>query len=88
MPGVFKRIVTGHDANGAAIIVSAAPPPRVQRVGGEIGPVFYEVWNTTSTPARIDRMMSARGRHHAGATKKGCSHSSARCPAGGGAINV
>ena len=31
------------------------PPPRVQRIGGEFGPIFYEVWNTRETPARIDR---------------------------------
>ena len=29
--------------------------PRVQRIGGEHGPLFHEVWNTRETPARIDR---------------------------------
>ena len=47
----FRRVVTGHDANGQAIIQSDAPPQRVQRVGGETGPMFYEVWNTRETPA-------------------------------------
>lgn len=51
----FRRIVTGHDANGKAVIVEDAPPPRVARVGGELGPWFYEVWNTRESPARIDR---------------------------------
>lgn len=51
----FRRIVTGHDARGNAIIQEDGPPPRVQRVGGEIGPMFYEVWNTQATPAPIDR---------------------------------
>ena len=55
MQAPFRRIVTGHDAQGAAIIQEDGPPPRVQRIGGEIGPVFYEVWNTRETPARIDR---------------------------------
>jgi hypothetical protein len=50
----FRRIVTGHDDQGRSIITSDAPPERVQRVGGEIGPIFYEVWNTRETPARID----------------------------------
>ncbi|MBL8551369.1 MAG: cupin domain-containing protein [Hyphomonadaceae bacterium] len=50
----FRRIVTGHNAKGAAIIQEDAPPPRVRRIGGERGPVFYEVWNTRETPARID----------------------------------
>ena len=54
MPEVMRRIVTGHDDAGNAIIVSDAPPERVQRVG-EHGPVFYEMWNTRETPARIDR---------------------------------
>ena len=51
----FRRIVTGHDAEGNAIVQEDRPPPRVQRIGGEIGPIFYEVWNTRETPARIDR---------------------------------
>ena len=56
MPTVpFRRIVTGHDAAGNAIILEDAPPPRVVKVGAELGPWFYEVWNTLETPARIDR---------------------------------
>jgi mannose-6-phosphate isomerase-like protein (cupin superfamily) len=51
----FRRIVTGHDAQGNAIIQQDGPPPRAVRIGGEIGPMFYEVWNTQETPARIDR---------------------------------
>ena len=52
---MFRRIVTGHDAQGRAFIIEDAPPPRVVRVGGETGPMFFEVWNTRETPARIDR---------------------------------
>ncbi len=51
----FRRIVTGHDAQGRAVILEDAPPPRVARIGGEHGPLFFEVWNTRETPARIDR---------------------------------
>ena len=51
----FRRIVTGHDAQGRSIIVEDAPPPRVARIGGDKGPLFFEVWNTRETPARIDR---------------------------------
>lgn len=51
----FRRIVTGHDEHGNAIIQEDGSPPRAARVGGEIGPIFYEVWNTRETPARIDR---------------------------------
>ena len=55
MQAPFRRIVTGHNAEGKAIIQEDGPPPRVQRIGGEIGPIFYEVWNTQATPAPIDR---------------------------------
>ena len=51
----FRRIVTGHDKEGRAVIVEDGPPPRTARIGGDKGPMFYEVWNTRQTPARIDR---------------------------------
>lgn len=54
MSNPVRRIVTGHDAQNRAIILSDAPPPRIQRIG-EHGPTFYEVWNTQETPAPIDR---------------------------------
>jgi mannose-6-phosphate isomerase-like protein (cupin superfamily) len=53
--GVFRRIVTGHDQEGRAVIVSDAPPARVQQIGGPGGPTFFEVWNTREMPAAIDR---------------------------------
>ena len=49
----FRRIVTGHDANGKAIIISDAPPVHKQLVGGPGGPTFFEVWHTLETPALI-----------------------------------
>ena len=50
----IRRIVTGHDAQGRAIIQEDGPVSRMQRVGGDIGPMFHEVWNTIATPAPID----------------------------------
>ena len=50
-----RRIVTGHDADGNAIFLEDGPVPRVQRIGGARGPLFFEVWNTQESPARIDR---------------------------------
>jgi mannose-6-phosphate isomerase-like protein (cupin superfamily) len=50
----FRRIVTGHDANGKAIIIADAPPTRTHLVGGPGGPTFFEVWSTSETPAMID----------------------------------
>jgi mannose-6-phosphate isomerase-like protein (cupin superfamily) len=49
-----RRIVTGHDDAGRAVIVSDGPPDRVQSIGNQ-GRVFHEIWNTRETPARIDR---------------------------------
>ena len=49
-----RRVVTGHDAQGRAVILDDGAVPRVQRIGGEIGPLFHEVWNTRATPAPID----------------------------------
>ncbi len=51
----LRRIVTGHDARGTAVIQEDGPPSRIQRIGSAQGPLFYEVWNTRETPARIDR---------------------------------
>jgi hypothetical protein len=50
----FRRIVTGHDADKKAIIISDAAPVRTHLVGGPGGAIFYEVWNTSQTPALID----------------------------------
>ncbi|MDX1941563.1 MAG: cupin domain-containing protein [Saprospiraceae bacterium] len=49
----FRRIVTGHDADGKAIIISDAPPVHTQLVGGPGGPTFIEIWHTLETPALI-----------------------------------
>ena len=50
----FRRVITGHDAAGRAVIQSDAPPDRVKVLSGD-GPTFYEVWNTRQTPVLIDR---------------------------------
>jgi len=49
----FRRIVTGHNDDGKAIIISDAPPVHTQLVGGPGGPTFIEVWHTSETPALI-----------------------------------
>jgi hypothetical protein len=49
-----RRVVTGHDVQGRAIIQEDGAVPRMQRIGGNIGPMFHEVWNTRATPAPID----------------------------------
>jgi hypothetical protein len=49
----FKRIVTGHDADGKAIIISTTADLFTQLVGGQGGPTFHEIWKTVETPAYI-----------------------------------
>lgn len=49
----FRRIITGHDAEGKAIIIADEPPVHTQLVGGPGGPTFFEVWHTLETPALI-----------------------------------
>ena len=36
----FRRIVTGHDADGKAIIIPNLPPMTTQLIGGPGGPTF------------------------------------------------
>lgn len=50
----FRRIVTGHNKQGKAIIISDAPPVLTQLIGGPGGPTFFEVWHTAETPAAIN----------------------------------
>jgi hypothetical protein len=58
MADQFRRIVTGHDANGDAVILSADVPDRVINLT-ERGPRFYEIWNTRGSPVLIDRDSTA-----------------------------
>ena len=47
-----RRIVTGHDEAGKSIFLSVGEPPQFH--GRPPGPtMFYEMWNTAPTPARI-----------------------------------
>jgi quercetin dioxygenase-like cupin family protein len=51
----FRRVITGHNAAGRSVIIDDAPPTRVYDNLGQEGLVFFEVWNTRESPARIDR---------------------------------
>lgn len=53
-PRPVRRVVTGHNAQGQAVIQSDAPADRVFDKLGPEGLVFHELWNTRETPARID----------------------------------
>ncbi len=50
----IRRIVTGHDAGGQAVIAGDGPPPTVVVLKAVPGTVFHEIWNTAGSPAPID----------------------------------
>ena len=50
----IHRVVTGHDANGKAVISSDGPLPVVRELAALPGVVFHEVWATAATPAPVD----------------------------------
>lgn len=50
----IHRVVTGHDANGDAIVATDGPLPTVIELQAVPGTVFHEVWCTATTPAWID----------------------------------
>ena len=50
----IHRVVTGHDADGKAVLASNGPLPTVVAIDAIPGTVFHEVWSTTSSPARVD----------------------------------
>jgi naringenin degradation protein FdeH len=52
-PNSVRRVVTGHDEAGKAIVVSDGTPPVIIRSEVQTGLSFYEIWNTTEMPARI-----------------------------------
>lgn len=48
-----RRVVTGHDENGKAIVISDGAPPHVTRPPHQPGLAFHELWNTRATPAPV-----------------------------------
>jgi mannose-6-phosphate isomerase-like protein (cupin superfamily) len=50
MPRPFRRVVTGHDANGRSIFVADGPAPTVFDRGAGATAVT-ELWETAATPA-------------------------------------
>ena len=50
----IHRVVTGHDADGQAIITSSGPLPTVVEIAAIPGTVFHEVWSTSGSPAPVD----------------------------------
>ncbi len=50
----FKRVVTGHNAQGRAVVASSGATPNVFPLAAVPGTVFYEIWNSTGSPAVLD----------------------------------
>lgn len=50
----IRRIVTGHDPQGKAIVASNGPLPTAVELSAIPGTVFHEVWCTTGSPAAVD----------------------------------
>ncbi len=48
-----RRVVTGHDATGRAIVLSDGAPPHVTRPPQQPGLAFHELWNTRGSPAPV-----------------------------------
>ena len=49
----IHRVVTGHAADGRAVVASDGPLPTVVELSALPGVVFHEVWNTQGTPAPL-----------------------------------
>ena len=50
----IHRAVTGHDANGQAIVSSSGPLPTAMELQAIAGTVFHEVWSTAQMPAGVN----------------------------------
>jgi len=51
--GTVRRVVTGHDGVGKAVVQSDGAPPVIIRSDVQAGLRFYELWNTSQSPAPI-----------------------------------
>lgn len=55
MEARIRRVVTGHDENGKAVVLSDAAAPAVRTVPLWPGLVSTDLWKTGATPAAIGR---------------------------------
>src|ERR1700761_256763 len=54
MPKVIRRVVTGHNAHGKAVVVSDGPSPFIHVNPRDANNVSTDLWRTSDTPARIE----------------------------------
>lgn len=50
----FKRVVTGHDAQGRAVVASLGATANVFALQSVPGTVFHEIWNSSGSPVLLD----------------------------------
>ena len=50
----IRRVVTGHDASGKAVVLSDGPVPTVHSNPIRPGQLSFEVWKTNAMPVPID----------------------------------
>ena len=53
MTGFIRRVVTGHDSNGKAIVISDGQTPRLTTNPLRPGHRSTEIWKTSATPVSI-----------------------------------
>ncbi len=49
----IRRVVTGHDRDGKAVIASDGAPPTVVELSAIPGTIFHEIWSTEGAPAPV-----------------------------------
>ena len=54
MNTTIRRIVTGHNAQGKAVIAQDSAPPQTIELKAVPGTIFHEIWNTNASPTPID----------------------------------
>ena len=54
MTKTHRRVVTGHDADGKAVVISDAPATDVLKRDNRPGVTLTNYWQTFETPARFD----------------------------------
>jgi len=53
MEGYIRRVVTGHDDSGNAVVISDGPAPFVHTTPMNVGRFSTDVWRTNDTPATV-----------------------------------
>ena len=54
MEGKVRRVITGHDRNGKAIVLSDGPAP-IHSNPLRPGQIAHEIWKTNAAPVPIGR---------------------------------